>query len=78
MKKLLSHWAITDDPRTEWLRDRPALRARRGWSLALWRWAGHSWGLAGWLGGPVMAGVMAGEGQVHMGSQCTLSGKREM
>lgn len=75
--KLLSHCAIWRDPRRERPRDRLALRARWGWSLALWRWEGHSWGLAGWLGGPVMAGMVAGEGQVHLGAQCILSGKRK-
>lgn len=41
-KKLLSHWVTCEDPRREWPRDRPALRTRRGWLLALWRGVLHS------------------------------------
>ena len=82
-KKLLSHWATRGEPRRERPRDRAACPARRGWPLALWRRAGHSWGLAGWLGVPVVAGVVAWTGpwegeQVHMGAQYTLRGRRKM
>lgn len=41
-KKLLSHWVTREDPRRERPRDRPALRARRGSPLALWRGVVHS------------------------------------
>lgn len=82
-KKLLSHWATREEPRRERPRDRAARPARRGWLLAIVRRAGHSWGPAGWLGVPVVAGVGAWTGpwegeQVHMGAQYTLRGRRKI
>lgn len=80
-KKLWSHWATCGEPRRERPRDRATPRTRKGWPLTLWRWVGHSWGLAGWLGGVVVAGVVAwtmAGGQVNVMPRHTLRGRRRM
>lgn len=80
----LGHWVTCREPQREWLRDQAAPRTRQGWlgwPLTLWRWVGHSWGLAGWLGGVVVAGVVAwtmAGGQVNVMPRHTLRGRRRM